>query len=646
MALRRRRLTPTGRLNRKTQQTIAAAKTYAATIKNKMFAEMYVYAIEQYALHGNKAFLEFIGNLRQPPVPIQEFLDSDDFIGSVGLTLWPVVRQTIIDINKYWWKGGAAAYDEVVLAGSTGSGKTEICKVTTAYHLHILGCMKSPQLYYGLPQATSIVFTIQAAKPHVTKKVVYMPLRNYVETMPWFQRHMRPNKLIESEMYFDTQNIRVVPGGSDSDTILGEAIIHSHVDEINFMNVVERSKKAGIGSGRAGTYDQAKNIYDAVSRRKRSRFMTKGPTVGMICVSSSTRYKGDFTDKRIQYIRDSKVTTSYIYDKAQYDVWPQDRYSGDKFRLLVANDAAMDIRILEDTENAAGGRVIEIPIEYKQDFLKDAPGALRDIVGLSVNSVNPFFRQQYKVMECVTRGEEAGLATFLHKDNIVLGFESLPLPMSGHFCRNPSKPRYVHIDLAVTSDRAGICMVRYDGIQWYERKNGETEALPMASVEMCVTVEPDHNHEVDISEVRTWVSMLKTRYGYPIKAVTYDGYNSKESMQAWRKKGMKTGLVSVDRSSAPYRQLRDAIYEGRLMMYHQPVLLEELLALEFDEKKDKVDHPPAMIGKDAADSLTGAYHTMLTRSSSWVMPGGGKVDEIMRDDRVDLGDRLGEDYRG
>jgi hypothetical protein len=632
---RSRPITPTGRLTRKAQKTLDAAKLAAASFDNKMFGEMYVHAIEE-QLRGNNATFKFLKQLREPPVSIETFLDDPAFMGATDLTLWPEVRTAIIDINREWWKGPKIAKTEVVLMGATSTGKSEIAKVTLAYHLHILGCMKTPQTHYGLPQATSIVFMIQAAKPHVTKKVIYMPLRNYIETMPWFQRHLRPDKLLEAEMYFPELNVRVVQGGADSDTVLGEAIIGGIVDEINFMNVIEKSKRAGVGTGRSGTYDQAQNVYDTISRRRKGRFMSLGPQVGTICIASSTRYKGDFTDRRKKQVEDLGIETTYIYDRAQYDVWPQDRYSGDKFRLLVANENATEVRILEDEEKVLDGTILEIPIEYKEDFIRDAQGALRDVVGSSVNSLNPFFRQQHKILECVHAGESEGLETFLQKDNVVLAFEGLPLPVRGHYCRNPSKPRYVHIDLSNTGDRCGVAMVRFDGIEWVSRSAGEPEALPIASVEMAVTFEPDHGNEIDVAEVRAWVKVLRSQYGYPIRVVTYDGWNSLESRQAWRKQGMKTGMISVDRSSAPYKQFRDAIYDGRVKMYHQPVLLEELFGLEYDEKKDKIDHPSAG-SKDCADAVCGAYYTLATRAASWVMPDGGEDNE---EQRADPGERF------
>lgn len=636
-----RPLTPTGRLSQQARRAIAAAKTHASTLSNQTFGELYVHAVEQ-AAYGNTKYLEFIETLKEPPVGIEEFLESESFMGATDLKLWPKVRETIININQHWWKGGKDAYIEAVLMGSTSSGKSEISKVTTAYHLHILGCMNEPQKYWGLPSATSIVFVIQAAKPHVTKKVVYMPLRKYVEQMPWFQRNMQPDKLIESEMYFKEQNVRVVPGGTDADAVLGEAIIGGVLDEVNFMNVVQQSKKAGIvqNTGRAGVYDQAKNTYDTVTRRKKGRFLSKGPNVGIICVASSTRYKGDFTDKRKETVLTEGISTTYIYDLPQYEVWPQDRYSGDKFRVHIANDAADDIRLLGPGEQALGGEVIEVPIEYEDDFKSDPSGALRDVCGISVTSINPFFRVRHKIADAVADGLEAGLSSFLINDNVSLAASGMPVVRHKHHCRNISKPRYVHIDLSVTGDRCGIGMIRYDGMQEMRRETGEIEHLPKATVEMAVSITPDHGHEIDIAEVRTWVRNLIVTHGYPVKAVSYDGWGSIESRQQWKKWGMRSGLVSVDRTSLPYKHFRDALYDGRLILLDQPILIQELYDLEYNEKKDKVDHPQHS-SKDVADACCGAFFTMLKRQSTWATTEfDDEQDEMTMGDRYDPGERF------
>lgn len=640
-ALTRRRRTKVARnlsaLTGKQRRILDAAKASSKDFDNKMFGRMYVHAIEE-KLYGNDIFFRFLRELDQPPVDIETFLDSDQFFGSTDLVLWPEVRKAIVEINCNWWKGEkGGAYSESLLMGATSTGKSEIAKVTMAYHLHILGCMKNPQVWYSLPKATAIVFVFQAAKPHVAKRVLYSPLRTYIETMPWFQEHMRPVKLIESEMMFTEKNVRVVPCGSDADAILGEAIIGGAMDEVNFMQVVEHSRRAEVGEGgRGGKYDQASVMHGALTRRKRGRFLSVGPAIGIITCSSSTRYRNDFTDRRKAQVEASGLQTVYIYNKAQYEVWPPARYSGEKFEIVIENEAATDVRILEEGKRPPrGATILEIPIEHLEDFNTDAVGALRDICGISVNSMNPFFRRRSKISEAVSLAEQFHVESFLLKDNVVLGEDGMPVVTRGHYCQDPSRPRYVHIDLSNTMDRCGIAMVRFDGLEQVSRStNGEVEVLPIATVEMAVSIQPDHNEELDLGEVRAWVRMLHKLYGYPIKAVTYDGWQSLESRQQWKKQGMRTAALSVDRTAVPYKQFRDSVYDGRIRILNQPVLIEEMLDLEYDEKKDKIDHPPNG-SKDLVDAVCGAYHTLLTRSQTW----NAVDDREMYEDRAEFDER-------
>lgn len=506
----------------------------------------------------------------------------------------------------------------IAITGNTGTGKTSICMVSVLYTAHILGCLKQPQSVYGLPKATAIVIPIMAAKPHVTKKVVYRPLRKLMEDIPWFQSHMKMDPQVESEIDLKEKNVRIVVGGADEDSILGEAVIGGIIDEINFMNVVLRSKKAEVTSGRAGVYDQAKNIYETMTRRKKGRFITKGPCVGVIFASSSTRYKGDFTDKRKEHIDRVGEKGVYIYNKKQYEVWPQDRYSGKTFRLLVGNDTLSDTRVLEEGEKVPEGALVyDVPVEYEDDFRKNPHDALRDVLGLSTTSIAPFIKRRFTVLECIKRGEEEGLQSFLEKDNVELGRDGMPLVKRGHYCANPSRPRYVHIDLSLSQDRCGIAMLRFDGLRKVERDGGMIEMLPECSVELACSIAPDANSEIQIAEVRMWVKQLRDVYGYPIKVVTYDGTMSVESRQQWKKEGAKTGYVSVDRTSVPYKQLRDGISDGRVKMFEQPVLVQELFDLEYDGDKDKIDHP--VNGCFVAGTLVSTEHGALPIES--VEPG-------------------------
>ncbi len=603
---------------------LAAVDTMAEGVKNPLFADMYRTAVRRAVTDNDYALLTFMAGLERAPVSIEEFVDGPEFLGATDLVLWPEVRKAIVEINCNWWKGlEEGAYNEAVLAGATATGKSTIAIVTTLYHLYLLSCLKSPQAVYGFPEATSIVFAIMGAKPRVVAKVLYLPMRKFVEAMPYFQKHFLPNRTIESEMHFIDKNIRVAQSGGDEDAILGEAIIGGILDEANFCNVVLRSKKAEVSSGRAGLYDQATQIYSTMSRRKKGRFTRPGPMIGLVIPSSSTKHRGDFTDTHIKYLKREEIKTSYVYNKRQFDVVPPERFCGRTFRLVIGNDIHHDTRVLRDDEVMPAGSWIEnIPIEYLDDFKNKPYDALRDVLGIAHNALAPFIKSRHKVYECVEAGREMGLESILIRDHVILGEHGMPRVKEGTYCANPSRPRYVHIDLSRNADRAGIVMIRFDGMRQMARSSkGKddtpmTELLPVAVVEMSCSIQPDTNNEIDVAEVRAFVQHLRRKYGYPIKGISYDQMDSRESIQAWRKAGLRATQISVDRTSVPYKQLRDALYDGRILLQDDPEVLSEILDLEYDEDKDKVDHPVSG-SKDVADALCGAYSNMLERKSTW-----------------------------
>lgn len=606
---------------------LAEAQAAADEMNNRMFAAMYYRAVEDKVLRKDGVLFEFLAQFERTPVDIETFIDSEEFLGATDINIWPEVRQTLIEINREWWTGidrkrGGKAYNGATLMGATGTAKSTISMISTMYHTYLLSCMKNPQAWYGLPKNTSIVFAIMAAKPHVMKKVIYVPMRKYITQMPYFQKHMMPDKTIESEMLFIEKNIRIVPAGGDEDAILGEAIVGGIVDEINFMNVVLRSKKAEVTSGRAGMYDQAEQVHSTMVRRKRGRFTRSGPMIGIVFASSSTRYKGDFTDKQKAMVDNGTLKSEYVYNRRQFDVVPKERFTTGTFRFMIGNGQQHECRVLRDDETSPEGAwIIEIPREYLDDFIKKPYDAMRDVLGISNNALSPFIKMRHKVSDCIEDGKEYGLTSFLLRDHVILGEHGMPQIKSDHYCMNPSRPRYVHIDLSRNGDRCGIAMVRFEGMREVARSNGVRELLPVGVVEMACTITPDANNEIDVAEVRAFVKHLKDKYGYPIKAVTYDNVDSRESIQQWRKSGMRAGQLSVDRGDAHYKQFRDAMYDQRVYLPDDELLTTEILELEYDEDKNKIDHPVKGT-KDCADAVCGAYCSMLERRSTWSAAAG------------------------
>ena len=112
-----------------------------------------------------------------------------------------------------------------------------------------------------------------------------------------------------------------------------------------------------------------------------------------------------------------------------------------------------------------------------------------------------------------------------------------------------------------------------------------------------------------IADVRGILYTLR-EMGFDFGCITYDSFQSRESIQELSRYGFTADLLSVDRTIEPYDKLKEALYESRLVIYDHPILIRELMELEKNTKQGKVDHRPNG-RKDVADALCGMYYGAL-----------------------------------
>ncbi len=143
--------------------------------------------------------------------------------------------------------------------------------------------------------------------------------------------------------------------------------------------------------------------------------------------------------------------------------------------------------------------------------------------------------------------------------------------------------------------------------------------------------------------MRTWLVQLATYYDFNIAQVSYDGYQSRESLQALRRAGIRSCEISVDRTLEPYLYLRSTLYHDRLIMVESEILRVELVQLELNAETNKVDHPPRG-SKDLADAVCGAVYgasqSRLVRSAiGYRDPDGAPAHRPGRGERPKRGPR-------
>jgi hypothetical protein len=388
---------------------------------------------------------------------------------------------------------------------------------------------------------------------------------------------------------------------------LGQNIFAGMLNEVNFMEVVERSTKSPDGE-----YDQANALYNSIARRRKSRFLKQGRLPGIVCLVSSRRYPGQFTDQKeaeaARELSETGQTTIYVYDKRTWDIKP-DAFCGETFEVFVG-DATRKPRILQG-EEFPPDQVIEVPIEYRREFEQDILKAMRDIAGVSTLAVHPFLMDSEKVSACF--GQRESILSRTECD-----FQEIGLQVHPSRIEAPESPRFIHVDLALTQDSAGVAMGWVPGFTQVER-GSDIEILPNINIDFSLEIMPPKGSEILIWKVRDLIYKL-IDCGVNVKWVSFDGYQSADSIQVLRQKGLMTGKASMDRTTAPYELLKMALYDGRVNCPEHPKLLTELLSLELDVQRGKIDHP-VRGSKDIADALAGVVYGLTMRREVWVKHG-------------------------
>lgn len=559
---------------------------------------------------------------RITPVSPEQFLLDDYYLGLQG-SVYDVVLENYCALNT-------GDYVEAVLTGSIGCAKTTIAIWTTAYQLYLISCFRNPQRMFNLDKSSEIIFIFQSLNANLAKAVDYSRFKSLIEKSRYFSDNFPPDKGILSELRFPN-NIIVKPiSGSESGAI-GQNVIGGVIDELNFMAYVENSKASRDGD----VYDQAIALYNSISRRRKSRFMLQGKLPGRLCLVSSKRYPGQFTDTKMdeaaKEVAETGKTTIFVYDKTTWDIMPADRFSGKWFTLYIGDDNHKP-QILEsdaDVMPYMTGKLMQVPEEYKVEFQNDIQGSLRDIAGVTTLATHPFFTD----IEPIVRSFDPTMESVLSRD--LVDFYRTKLEIYPELFRDLDQPRWCHIDLGVTGDYAGIVVGYCSGFKVIDRGD-YTETLPNIKIDLSLAVAPPKNGEINFAKIRALIYKLRDN-GLYIKWVTLDSFQSVDMKQLLSHKGYLTGNISTDTSLMPYSLLKSAFADDRIQQPMNERLKTELVSLEFIPKKGKVDHPPQG-SKDISDALASVVYGLTTRKETWVRWGvplteiPEKLTEAVRDE--------------
>ena len=510
-----------------------------------------------------------------------------------------------------------------VFSGNTGAigvGKTTLAGIGLGYKLYLMSCLRDPARYYGLLPGSLIVFGVYSITKRQVADTGYTNIKGYIDTSPYFRQQFPRSTKIDSKVDFEPRTkrkIQVIPGSTELHA-LGLNLFCFLMDEVNFMRVKD-DKEAGVATG------QAYKLYNHTYTRLLSRFTRKGGTLpGMMFLLSSRNAQTSFLEEHLSKVRGSEYAhTTHVSDYALWEVKSKE-FTWPGFRVEVGDRVSRSRLLKAKEQPRQGARTVEVPWEFHKPFTEDVDQALRDIAGVATFNLSPLISDRPSVFEAIddslshpfTREE---ITIDIQDDKLVEDYFTLRT-----MCRvqnskwgprlNPQAPRYLHVDIGLTNDALGIAMAHVAGRTRNERTNSDgtisTITNPYIVVDLMLRVVAVPGGEVDLSKIRAFIFYLRS-IGFPITRVTFDQFQSNDSIQILKKEGIEAGHQSVDKDDTSYLALRSAFFDRRIATYTHKLFQDEVLDLQRDIKKRKVDHPQRSSSgkrgsKDLADAVAGA----------------------------------------
>lgn len=544
------------------------------------------------------------------PPNINQFLTDKYFMKKVGDSLYPTWKRDI-----EYALSDESDFIEWIFSGCIGAGKSYVALVTQLFKACHLCCLKDPSSFYSLAAGSDFYFVFFNVTKERAQESLFSTMINMLKSSDFFMDQV---SITGKKTVHWPNNIHFITAAAITGAI-SLNMFGGILDEMNFM--------------RRSEVQNAKDIYNNVKRRMESRFMNLGRIPGILCLISSKKNVDDWLDKHIA--EESEKTTVFVSSYAIWEVQPASKYCGEKFKVEVG-DKSRTSRILgEGDVPYPGAQVINVPVEYLDQFKKGIEDSLRDYAGISLYAESPLITMRDTVFDCIddsrkhpfTQKEiildvktDDNFTDYFLKDELVYfdGVRNRPIV-------NPSAQRFIHFDLAVTSDCVGITMGHCSRVIDISHVDIDKKMIiskePEIYIDFMLRVRPPKNSEIDFSKLRSMVLYL-SKLGFNIHMVTYDGFESVDSKQILGKQGYNVDIISVDRNATPYLTLKMAFSEYRVSMYDYDIVNDELLKLRRFYDKNKVDHP--LDGsKDVSDSLAAVTYniTRSYRMGTLILPG-------------------------
>lgn len=190
--------------------------------------------LKQYATEGQSDLFEDLkyADFEEIPVDISTFMHDPRYLGKAlydqegRFTIFPYWEKTLEDIFP---DNISTKYNNIVLTGAIGLGKSTIAVICLLYLLYRLLCLKNPYTYYGMQEIDKITISLMNITLDNAKGVALDKMNQMILSSEWFMSH---GEMAGSTnlVFHPEKHIEVIVASSNNQ-IIGRALFANFTDE-------------------------------------------------------------------------------------------------------------------------------------------------------------------------------------------------------------------------------------------------------------------------------------------------------------------------------------------------------------------------------------------------------------------------------
>lgn len=511
------------------------------------------------------------------PVSIDQFIEDDYYLGRVfgNNKLFPYWKEKLMELFP---SPIHTKYFVVLLTGAIGTGKSTFSRICSLYLQHRLDCLKDPYWTLGIAPGKDINFIFFHVTGGKADSDFVTPNNRNKEMSPYFSGGLLNPGFPMSD---------VVDGARSNNSIGGDSIFHV-LSELNFVRP-----------------DVAEYKLDQSFKRIKSRFLKVIGYFPLVIIDTSARGDESIAD---QFIRENPfdeimtVRASIWEAKKHLGIYGRKGwfkvYAGDSTHLpfIVENENKI-------TEEMDKSRIINAPMELISDFRYNIVSSLQDMAGISTTSTGKLIDDPEKVKTqfCLNMYTQDIIAVDFYnkKDKLIYRLERYlkDIPEDKIIF-----PRY---DIGVVGDNAGLAITYFDKFIYFD--GNEKVRMPVYRTPLMIAINRLEDQETSIYHLYEFIMDINDKF--EIGEFSADQFASRQLMQDLSREGIKTRLISVDRTDTPYIYFKNMVMNKLWYGANNKLALKELCGL--NSYDGKVDHPNTFSdgtkgSKDIMDAVCGS----------------------------------------